>query len=76
MSLSYIRKTYGVPAKRGAQITYSGGSGLPVKGIITSARGAILRVRLEDGKGAFRKQTVSLHPTWRVDYADAPLKSP
>lgn len=62
MSMEYIRKTYGVPAKRGARIKFKavgGGS----TGTIVGSRGGHIRVRF-DG----RTTILSLHPTWEVEY--------
>ena len=41
MSMKYIRDYYGVPAKRGGIIEYTGGKS-PVRGVITGADGAWL----------------------------------
>jgi hypothetical protein len=40
MSMQYIRKTYAVPAKRGAEIVYYGG-GCDLVGVITGSSGAL-----------------------------------
>lgn len=65
MSMKYIRDTYGVPAKRGGRVEFTG-SALPIMGTITGSKGARLRIRLD---GA----TVSLnyHPTWELKYLDS-----
>ena len=63
MSLSYIRKTYGVPAFRGQPVRYTGGSA-PQEGKITSSAGAYIRIRM-DGEDRFTK---SYHPTWEIEY--------
>lgn len=62
MSLSYIRKMYGVPARRGGRVYYTHEGRY---GTITSARNGRLRVRLDGDKrpGVF-------HPTWRIRYLD------
>lgn len=63
MSMKYIRDRYGVPAKRGARVRYSGGD-MPVEGTITSAApGAHLRIRLDGDKGV-----CYFHPTWKLEY--------
>lgn len=68
MSLAYIRRTYSVPAFRGAEITFDGcGRFENCQGRITSSRGGYLRVLMSTG------ETVSLHPTWRVGYHEAPM---
>lgn len=58
MSLEYIRKTYLVPAKRGVNVIANGDCG-----VITGARGAYLRIRVEG-----RKKTGFYHPTWQMQY--------
>jgi hypothetical protein len=60
MSMIYIRKAYGVPAKRGGRVRYRGR-----EGTITSACGPHLRVRFDGDK-----RTSILHPTWSVDYLE------
>ena len=66
MSMEYIRSTYGVPAKRGAVITYTGNTTPQTARIVGSTHG-LLRVRF-DGSRAI----VSLHPTWMVEYIKTP----
>lgn len=68
MSMDYIRKTYGVPAKRGERVEYTG-CGMPEQGTITSANGALLCVRL-DGL----KHPAHFHPTWKLRYLPAIAK--
>lgn len=63
MSMDYIRRYYGVPAKRGARITFEG-----KPGVITGSRGQYLIVRL-DGD---RKADI-YHPTWHIEYVKAAL---
>lgn len=65
MSFAYIRKYYGVPAKRGGRVEYTG-SGKSELGTITSANGSHLNIRL-DGI----KHTMPFHPTWKLRYIDA-----
>ena len=62
MSLIYIRNHYGVPAKRGVAIEFTGSSA-PVRGVIVGTSGAYLRVRLD---GERRART--FHPTWEMKY--------
>ena len=70
MSMDYIRKTYGVPAKRGARIAYTGSVILGrVFGTIVGTQGAYLRVRMDDGHPGER---VTMHPTWHVEYLETP----
>lgn len=58
MSLKYIRESYGVPAKRGTKVNANGEIG-----VITGARGAHLRERIE-GINRIR----FYHPTWEMQY--------
>jgi hypothetical protein len=68
MSLEYIRKTYGVPAFRGARVRYETRKGRqPWFGRITSADGAYLRI-LRDGDK--RTYPARFHPTWGMTYLD------
>jgi len=67
VSMAWIRKTYGVPAKRGGRVLYTG-SGRAEYGTIKSARGRRLNIQL-DGT----KHTMPFHPTWSLSYiADSP----
>lgn len=60
MSLAYIRRNYGVPARRGARVLYQG-----KPAVITSGPRAYLRLRFENEKRATRKV---YHPTWQIKY--------
>lgn len=62
MSMEFIRKNYGVPAKRGWRVEYTG-CGEKMLGTITGANGQYLRVRL-DGL----KKASNFHPTWMLRY--------
>lgn len=64
MSFDYVRKYYGVPAKRGGRVEYTG-DGKAEFGTIVSANGAHLNIRL-DGV----KHTMPFHPTWRLRYLE------
>lgn len=64
MTMAFIRRTYRVPAKRGARIRYT--DDVSKLGTITSAKGSYLRV-LFDGE----KNTRILHPTWNVEFLPA-----
>ena len=66
MSLDFIRKMYGVPAKRLGRVEYTGGAE-PRSGTITGALAGCLRVRM-DG----HKHSAKYHPTWMLRYLDAP----
>ena len=63
MSMAYIRDTYAVPAKRGAQVSIQDASGASVRGRITSAKGGHLMIRAE---GQLRSR--KYHPTSGIDY--------
>lgn len=56
--MAYIRRTYGVPAKRGMRVVANG-----KPGVITGTVSASLRIRL-DGE----RHSAPWHPTWRIDY--------
>lgn len=71
MNMAYIRSAYHVPAKRGVRVRL-----LPpavnaiAHGVITSARGAYLRVRMDDGR------RLVVHPTWCIEYLDGEAAAP
>lgn len=67
MSFEYIRKTYGVPAKRGGRVRYTDGNGVIWNGRITSAPGHYLRVLVDDRVQGYRGRLL-LHPTWQIEY--------
>lgn len=64
MSLDYIRKTYGVPAKRGARIRFTPSKHETTEGVIVGARDQYLRVRFDNSP----TRIATLHPTWEVTY--------
>lgn len=61
-AFDYIRKHYGVPAKQGQRIKYTG-EYPPLFGTITGARGGHIRVVM-DGE----KHSGLFHPTWSIEY--------
>jgi len=63
MSMDYIRRYYGVPAKRGGRIAYTGSKNCVVTGRITGSDGQYLLIRLDGEKKSFR-----YHPTWELTY--------
>jgi hypothetical protein len=64
VSMEYIRRTYGVPAQRGARVHWAWPlAGLSGDGTIIGSRGAHLRLRLDGWR-----QTVIAHPTWLLTY--------
>jgi len=67
MSMAYIRKTYGVPARRGMRVTYQPDTAgrAPWHGVITSAQGAYLRIRRD---GDTRTYPAPFHPEWGLTY--------
>ena len=70
MSMEYIRRTYGVPAKRGCRVIYTDAIGIEWHGVITAARSGRLLVRLDDNLPSSRARA-KLHPTWQVEYLPA-----
>ena len=62
--MDYIRKTYGVPAKRGARVQYVG-DGFAQAGTITGSNGSHLWIRLDGWK-----HSSLFHPTWALSYLD------
>ena len=69
MSMQYIRQRYGVPAKRGARIRYTGLDEDRLGTIVGSDYGAHLRIRLDGDT-----EIASFHPTWEIKYLDTTLK--
>lgn len=61
MSLDYIRKTYGVPAKRGEFVEYTDAQGKKRSGVITGSNHSYLRIKLDGDKHAG-----NYHPTWNL----------
>lgn len=70
MSLPYIRRTYGVPARRGMRVRYTDGAGVIWNGTITSAKGPHLRVLVDDRVPGYRGRLI-LHPTDNIEYIKA-----
>lgn len=56
--MDYIRRFYGVPAKRGRRVRFKG-----VPGTITGSCNARLRIRLDGDK-----RSGVYHPTWEIEY--------
>lgn len=66
MITDYINRQYGVPARIGGRVSYTG-SGKPQHGTIVSVEGGRLRIKLDD-----KPHYVGLyHPTWELEYLDA-----
>lgn len=66
MSMDYIRRFYGVPAKRGTRVQYTNAV-KAVQGTIVGSRGQYLRVRWDE-TGC----THTMHPTWMMVYLKTP----
>ncbi|PWJ80576.1 hypothetical protein C7441_112118 [Pseudaminobacter salicylatoxidans] len=66
MSMDWVRKRYGVPAKRGGRVIYSGGK-TPEYGTIMSARDGRLYIRLD---GMEYTHPLPFHPTWELHYLE------
>lgn len=62
MSMEYIRKTYGVPAKRGGTVNVML-DGFSVQGTITGTKGQYLRIRIPG-----RRRSGLYHPTYALQY--------
>jgi hypothetical protein len=63
MITDYINRQYGVPARIGGRVSYTG-IGKPQHGTIVSVDGARLRIKLDD-----KPDFVGLyHPTWELEY--------
>lgn len=71
-SLEYIRKTYGVPAKRGARIIYLASDGEDISAVITGAKNGRLRARIENLDGTLQRRPSLFHPTWNITYPAQP----
>ncbi len=66
MSMDYIRRTYGVPAKRGGRVQFTNAP-KACKGTVVAARGQYLRVRWDESG-----RTDTMHPTWMLVYLKTP----
>lgn len=62
MSIEYVRKSRGVPAKRGMRVFYRHASRY---GTITGTHAGNLLIRLDGDKYAG-----NYHPTWELNYLD------
>lgn len=63
--MEWIRKSYGVPAKRGGRVRYLSAGG-PVLGTIRGTRHGRLLVQLDGDK-----TSLPFHPTWNLEYLEA-----
>lgn len=61
LSFNYVRRYYGVPAKRGARVKFCGKPGR-----MTSGNGHYVRILLDGDK-----RPIIVHPTWEMEYLDA-----
>lgn len=73
MSLEYIRRTYGVPARRGVRVRYTDGAGVIWNCTITSAKGPHLRALVDDRVPGYRGRLI-LHPTDNLEYVQVATK--
>ena len=69
--MEYIRRTYGVPAKRGGRLIYTDSYRVAFHCTIKSARGGYLMVLVDDRIPSYRGR-MKLHPTWNVEYLKTP----
>lgn len=68
MSMDYIRKAYGVPAKRGGRLIFTDSNGVRFHCTIKSAtRSGRLKVLVDDRVPGYRGR-LNLHPTWNIEY--------
>ncbi|MFG1318025.1 hypothetical protein [Xanthobacter autotrophicus] len=63
--LEWVRSSYGVPARRGGRVEYTG-KGKSQMGTITGASGSHILIRLDEV--GFPQP---FHPTWSLRYLDA-----
>lgn len=68
--MEQIRRTRGVPAKRGGRVRYTGGK-TPQFGTIRSARNGYLRIMLDGGNFP-----LPFHPTWELEYLTPEAEAP
>lgn len=66
MSMEWVRKNYGIPAKRGGRVEYTGDRSGPRLGTITASVGPRIRIKLDGDDVA-----LIYHPTWEIRYLDA-----
>lgn len=62
--MDWIRKTYGVPAKKGGRVEYTGGDKSQFGTIVSASRG-YLNIRLDGARHA-----QPFHPTWELRYIE------
>lgn len=66
--LDWIRRMYGVPAKRGMRIYYGSPPNGSTNGTITGARDGRLLIRLDGWPR--RRRPLAFHPTWNIHYPE------
>jgi len=64
--MEYIRRTYGVPAKRGMEVIALG-----KPGVIVGSNGAYLRIKTETSTGYI---ILTFHPTFEIVYLNEKKK--
>ena len=62
MAMQDIRNRYGVPAKRGARVRYTGGTRID-EGTIVGTHKQYVRIRMDGDQHAG-----TYHPTWELEY--------
>lgn len=62
-NMSWVRKNYGVPAKRGMRVLYTGNGAREYGTIRSAACGGHLNIQLDGIRG-----TMPFHPTWQLSY--------
>lgn len=66
--MAYIRRAYGVPAKRGGRLIYTDSNGFKFNCTIKSATySGHLKVLVDDRVPGYRGR-LKLHPTWNIEY--------
>lgn len=71
MTLAYIRKTYDVPAKRGARIEWTDERGQKWVGRVVGPSGDGARLKVQFDVNGKRRRSI-LHPTDNVRYLEKP----
>lgn len=75
MSMEYIRRAYGVPAKRGGRLIYTDSYGAKIYCTIKSATSSGHLMCLVDDRVIGYRGRMKLHPTWNVEYLTNELEA-
>lgn len=70
-TMKLVRKLYGVPAKRGMRVLYTGCGRKEYGTIRSAASGAHLNIQLDGIKYA-----IPFHPTWELTYQPPEVAQP